>query len=177
MDKRFKRINLEEVKRIVHENGFYYLPLERVYDFFCGCKYIIVTENIGFKDQHPEYKDEIVMTVKEFMPYAEAINMFLNNEDKERKRQLLLCAVNYDENELLICDQEQNPVEETVTKRAENKQLYEAMRCLTETQRKRIVMYFFCGYTYEKIAKLENVDKMAVFRSIESGLKKIKKFF
>lgn len=44
MDKRFKRINLEEVKRIVHENGFYYLPLERVYDFFCGYKYIIVIQ-------------------------------------------------------------------------------------------------------------------------------------
>lgn len=37
MDQRFRKINMEDVRNIIDQKGFYYLPLSRVYDEFYRC--------------------------------------------------------------------------------------------------------------------------------------------
>jgi len=93
MDRKFKRINMDDVKSIINQKGFYYFSLERVYDIFEGSKYIIVTDNPDHIKQNPQYADEIIMTTEQFEYYAEIFNTFLANEDRERKRQL--CHIEY----------------------------------------------------------------------------------
>ena len=66
MDRKFKRINMDDVKSIINQKGFYYFPLERVYDNFEGGKYIIVTDNPDHIKQNPQYADEIIMTTEQF---------------------------------------------------------------------------------------------------------------
>ena len=48
---------------------------------------------------------------------------------------------------------------------------------LPETQRRRLLLYFFGELSYEQIAKLEGCTKMAVKGSVDIALKKLKKLF
>jgi len=45
---------------------------------------------------------------------------------------------------------------------------------LSDVQKRRIVLYFYKGYSIPEIAKLENVSKMSVDDSVKTGLKKLK---
>lgn len=46
---------------------------------------------------------------------------------------------------------------------------------LSEIQRRRFILYYFYGFSYEGIAKLEGLSKMAVKYSIENAVKKLRK--
>ena len=48
--------------------------------------------------------------------------------------------------------------------------------CLTEPQKRRVILYYFEGMTYEKIAEIDGVKLQSVSESILLALKKIKKF-
>ncbi|MFR5771833.1 MAG: RNA polymerase sigma factor [Lachnospirales bacterium] len=50
------------------------------------------------------------------------------------------------------------------------------MSKLPETQRRRLLLYFFGELSYEQIAKLEGCTKMAVKGSVDIALKKLKNF-
>lgn len=54
--------------------------------------------------------------------------------------------------------------------------LYKAISILTPIQKRRIAKYFFCGKTYSEIALEEGVNVSKIYKSVELGLKKIKKF-
>ena len=69
----------------------------------------------------------------------------------------------------------EEPVEGAVLERLEKEALREALCVLPATQRRRIVMYYFDGLTYEEIAEKEHCTKMPVKRSIDSALKKLEK--
>lgn len=69
----------------------------------------------------------------------------------------------------------EEPVEDAVLERLEKEALKEALLVLPETQRRRIVMYYFDKLTYEEIAEKEHCTKMPVKRSIDSALKKLEK--
>ena len=117
MDRRFKKIEMSNVREIIAKRGFYYLPLCAVYNTFKGCKYIIVTDNSDFAEQNPEFAKEIIMTPEEFEPYAETFNNYFANEDRERKRQPLHIYNGYtedNETDLKISNLDWNPVENTV---------------------------------------------------------------
>ena len=62
-----------------------------------------------------------------------------------------------------------------------NELLYErlrtAMTCLTEKQRRRVLMKYDLEYTYAEIAEKEQVNVNAVEDSIEQAKEKIKKYF
>ena len=58
----------------------------------------------------------------------------------------------------------------------QRKRLWEAINSLDEKQRNRLISYFIDGKTYRDIGKLEGVDHKAIIRSVESALKKLKKF-
>jgi RNA polymerase sigma-70 factor (ECF subfamily) len=65
--------------------------------------------------------------------------------------------------------------EESAFKRIFSDELYAAFSNLTETQRKRIILYYFYDYTYEQIAEHEGCIKMPVKRSIDDAIKKLRK--
>ena len=66
-------------------------------------------------------------------------------------------------------------LEDTVMRRMEHELLHKEITKLPKTQRRRLLLYFFGGLTYEQIAKLENCKRQAVQCSIQMALKKLKK--
>lgn len=48
---------------------------------------------------------------------------------------------------------------------------------LPETQRRRLVRYYFYNLTYEQIAELERCTPMPIKRSIDRAVKKLRNFF
>lgn len=57
------------------------------------------------------------------------------------------------------------------------KQLREALFQLSDKQKRRVIMYFFYNMTLKQISEKENVDFSSVKESIDSAIKKLKKFF
>ena len=55
-----------------------------------------------------------------------------------------------------------------------NKELHKAIMSLPEVQRRRIVLYYFSGLTYEQIADKEGCTKRAIKFSIDIAIKKLK---
>ena len=68
-------------------------------------------------------------------------------------------------------------VEETVIKNIEREKVNQAMQNLTETQYRRIDLHIVNEITIRDLAKIEKVQKKQIEKSLQLGLKKIKKFF
>lgn len=68
-------------------------------------------------------------------------------------------------------------LDEEIFRKMEKEQLYRALDLLPKIQRRRMMLYYFYDLTYEKIAEIEGCTVMPIKRSIDRGLKKIKKFF
>lgn len=68
-------------------------------------------------------------------------------------------------------------LEETVSRSMEYEQLHKVISKLPETQRRRLLLYFFGELTYEQIAELEGCTKRAVKFSIDLAIEKLKKSF
>lgn len=66
-------------------------------------------------------------------------------------------------------------VEEYVNRRIMYKELHKAIAQLPQPQRRRIVLYYFGGYTYEQIALMEGCKHPAIMKSIAAAKKNIKK--
>lgn len=66
-------------------------------------------------------------------------------------------------------------VEETVFRNLRYEALYKAMEQLPETQRRRLVLYYFKGLTYAQIADKEGCTFQAVGKSITAAEKRLKK--
>lgn len=71
--------------------------------------------------------------------------------------------------------QPREPVEETVSRQIEVERLHRAIARLPETQRRRLVLYYFGELTYAQIAGLEGCTVMPIKRSIEAAIEKLKK--
>ena len=69
------------------------------------------------------------------------------------------------------------PVEDHVYRRIMYQELHKAIAQLPEIQRRRILLYYFGGYTYEQIAQMENCTKRAVKFSVDAGLKNLRENF
>lgn len=175
MDQRFKKINMDDLRNIIDRKGFYYLPLSRDYDEFKGCKYIIVTENPDFVQHNPQYAGEIIMTVRQFEPYAEIFNTFLANEDRERKRNQQHLMYEEDDELFNMNNYNTNPVEEKAIADLERDRINKALEQLTQTQRRRLELFFFYGWTERQIAEYEGINRYAVRTSLDSAIKKLKK--
>lgn len=67
-------------------------------------------------------------------------------------------------------------VEDTVLQSLEYERLHKAIMELSETQRRRLTLYYFRGLTYEQIAKLEGCTFQAVAKSVLAAEKKIRIF-
>lgn len=68
------------------------------------------------------------------------------------------------------------PVEDHVYRRIMCQELHKAIAQLPEIQRRRLLLYYFGGYTYEQIAQMERCKHPAIIKSISAAKKKIKKY-
>ena len=68
-------------------------------------------------------------------------------------------------------------VEITAFRGMRNEQLRRAIAELPETQRRRLVMYYFDGLTYEEIANKEGCTHPAVIKSVKAAISKLKNIF
>lgn len=66
-------------------------------------------------------------------------------------------------------------VEDTVLRNIEYEQLHQAISMLTETQQRRLKLYYFQGLTYKQIAEIEGCSAAAVASSISVAIEKIRK--
>ena len=66
-------------------------------------------------------------------------------------------------------------VEEVVLRNIEYEQLHQAIATLTDTQRRRLTLYYFRGLTYTRIAEMEDCSVSAVGDSICAAIENIKK--
>ena len=73
--------------------------------------------------------------------------------------------------------QPQESLEDAVFQRIEVETLRQAIAKLPEKQRRRLVLYYFGGCTYEQIAEMEGCSKRAVKFSVDVALKNLKEIF
>lgn len=69
------------------------------------------------------------------------------------------------------------PIEDRVYHKIMLEQLHSAIYCLPEVQRRRLLLHYFEGYTYEEIAEMEGCSHPAVIKSVSAAEKKLKKYF
>lgn len=67
--------------------------------------------------------------------------------------------------------------EDEALKKIEKQKMNEALKTLTDVQLRRIDLHIVNEITIRDVAKLEKVKKRQVEKSLQLGLKKIKKFF
>ena len=67
------------------------------------------------------------------------------------------------------------PVEDHVYRRIMYQELHKAIAQLPEIQRRRVLLYYFGGYTYEQIAEMEGCKHPAIIKSVATAEKNIKK--
>ena len=67
------------------------------------------------------------------------------------------------------------PVEDYVNRKIMYQELHKAIAQLPEIQRRRIVLYYFGGYTYEQIAQMEGCKHPAIMKSVAAAEKNIKR--
>lgn len=65
-------------------------------------------------------------------------------------------------------------VEETVYRAIQYEQLHQAIDHLPKIQRRRLILYYFYDFTYERIAEIEDCSVHSVFVAIERAKEKIK---
>jgi len=66
-------------------------------------------------------------------------------------------------------------VEDAVFRNLQYETLRKAISQLPETQRRRLVLYYFAGLTYDKIAEMEGCKHPAVIKSVNAAVEEIKK--
>lgn len=69
------------------------------------------------------------------------------------------------------------PVEDHVYRRIMYQELHKAIEQLPEIQRRRVLLYYFGGYTYEQIAQMEGCKYPAIIKSVAAAENNIKKYF
>ena len=72
--------------------------------------------------------------------------------------------------------QPQESVEEAIFQRVEIETLHQAIAQLPEKQRRRLILYYFDGLTYEQIAAIEGCAFQVAAKSVRAAEKNLKKF-
>lgn len=67
-------------------------------------------------------------------------------------------------------------IDDIVAAKMENETLMAAVDKLPDKQRRRVILYFFHGLTYEEIARIEKCQYQAIQHSICSAIEKLKNY-
>lgn len=129
---------------------------------------------ISFKDgQGAPHKIGITKTLYNLFDASELRDLsYLNEVDRHiEQSELTEAALNRRAFSM------QKSTEESALTSIENEMLHRAIAGLPETQRRRLVLYYFGELTYEQIATMEGCTFQAVAKSVVAAEKIIKKFF
>ena len=74
-------------------------------------------------------------------------------------------------------DQKEESLEEEIGRVLLYEELHKAIARLPDTQRRRLVLYYFQQLTYEQIAGMEGCTFQAVAKSVAAAEKRLKNFF
>lgn len=133
-------------------------------------------KKIRLKDEYPWYVGEEYIEVSDEI--AEAIKQFSKDEHRQYEKIRYhrafysLDAEDGIENHILFVSA--SP-QELYERKVTQTEIYRAISQLPEKQARRIYARYFQDMRISEIAKIEGVDKSAVKRSIDSGLKQIEK--
>lgn len=133
----------------------------------CEAYYISFTDGQGMF-----HKQEISMELYAAFSAFELDDISWINETSRH-----LSELDYGEEPLshIIADSSE-PVEDRVYRKIMYQELHRAIAQLPEIQRRRVILYYFGGYTYEQIAQMEGCKHPAIIKSVVSAEKNIKKF-
>ena len=177
------KLTLEQ-QELLFANDCKLINLRYEYHGYTGTeKWAIVTE-LAEEELWVKYPD----VIRRYTPFillsmaqGEVITEYQNYEARERMRRLLFGhAFDINDGEFEVHHPElavdTDPIEEIMLK--DNiKRLREVLCYLSETQKRRVLKYFFYNKTHEKIADEEGVDFTSVRESVNSAIKKLRKFF
>lgn len=170
MKKEYLKIDMELVRKTVKDKGYYFIRADRLFDdHFVGPRLYIVTDDTDIIATHPEFAGMAILSLSRFEPIAQAVNEYISNEDRERHRAKNL--VNLKISESWNNDAMQDEFEPL------RYVLDEAMKTLTDIQRKRVYLYYYKGLSEREIAAIEGVSYKQVRKSLVQAQKKLKKYF
>ena len=86
MGKIYCKIDMEKVKKIISQKGFYYICTKVLYPDFVGPEYIIVSDDPDITVKHPKTNGMILVSVEKFTSMAEAYNRYYKNDVKHLRR-------------------------------------------------------------------------------------------
>ena len=122
------------------------------------------------------YNGEMIMVSQEVADYLEDCRRDIHRQfmKKLRNQAAIKCDDNFVEELMAI-----PPVsfEDELIFRLEQERLPKLIALLPEIQCRRLTAYFYEELTYKEIAAREGVHHSAVMRSVESALRKLKKYF
>ena len=95
---------------------------------------------------------------------------YLNKADRHHERSELTEISLYDR-----AVHRPTSVEDSVLQNLEREQLHKAIAELPETQKRRLILYYFQGMTYEQIAKMEGCRYQSVQESVLAAIKNLRK--
>lgn len=185
MGKIYCKIDMEKVKKIISQKGFYYICTKVLYPDFVGPEYIIVSDDPDITVKHPKTNGMILVSVEKFTSMAEAYNRYYKNDVKHLRRiersyeeegysEECIEADNGEAHSLLP-EADLHPVEDIVDQHETEEELRKVMDVLTEKQKRRVEMFYFQQYTEREIAKIEGVQRYAIRSSLKSAISKMKK--
>ena len=127
---------------------------------------------VKFKDGNKRiHIIEINSTIYDVFNESELIDLSQLNEYDRHIEHLSL-----DDNSIYYrAYNKQQTIEEMIEKKLQSEELYKAISKLSDTQKRRIKMYYFENMTLQEIAKIERCSIMSVKESIDSGINKLRK--
>lgn len=157
--------------------------LKKYYTNFVGANPIAVVSDLAEDEllvKCPELQSKrpfVLVTKSQWKEMKDIYDCFELDEEKHR-----IAALRHEEKfsyqegqtELIMHEQDENPVMDEVLSKIALEQLHSAIEKLPECQRRRILKHY-SGYTCKEIAAQEHVSKSPVVRAIHKGIKSIKK--
>lgn len=158
-----------------------------------GCKYAIASAHSqqDMEDLYEEsinmFRPYIFLTNEEFIPIRES----QRNNDRYHKRELrdhelygFTEELTEITNECCFLSAEEPNALDAIIEVFENEEfrkkealMRNALKTLTDTQRRRSEMYFVKSMSFRRIAEIESIDEKAVRKSVEGAKKKICEYF
>jgi len=132
----------------------------------CTRYYVSFTDGVGNRHDtvvsYPVYKEflRFVIIERSLRHWDERHREHYNLSDEELHKRVLYPA---------------ESLEKTVLDGIKTEHMRAAMQTLTETQQRRLVLYYDFDLTNEQIADIEGCTKMPVKRSIMQGIRKVRK--
>ena len=160
MGKIYCKIDMEKVKKIISQKGFYYICTKVLYPDFVGPEYIIVSDD----PYNRYYKNDVKHLRRIERSYEEDgySEECIEEENGEAHSNLP--------------DVDLHPVEESVEEKERKEIILKALDVLTPVQKDRITLYYFKDWTYAQIGEKYGVSHWAISKSIRTAEKKMKKY-